>query len=206
MINSADKKSNRWLFLILFITVALTVWTASNNDSSDSEDETDLLAPTAEKNSKKIGSQNTDIDLTPNVPSISDNKLIPWDKLARKQRDFHAPKDLFKPHSWVVIPPAPKVKPAPPPPPVAPPSPFTYFGKLENGPKGTLLFLIANNKVYSAKQGEKIDAFWRYDNDDVNNIYMTYLPLNLPQVLSKSQKASAPLQANVPATLNYEGN
>jgi hypothetical protein len=52
-------------------------------------------------------------------------------------------------------------------------------------------FLIANNKVYSVKKGEKIDAFWRYDNEDANNIYMTYLPLNLPQVLSKNQKASS---------------
>lgn len=206
MMNSADKKSNRWLLLILFITVALTIWTAINNDSSDSEDESDLLAPAKEKDSKKAGKLDNDTYLTLSQTSISDNKLISWDKLTRKQRDFQARKDLFKPHTWVVIPPAPKVKPAPPPPPAAPPSPFTYFGKLENGPKGTLLFLIANNKVYSAKKGEKIDAFWRYDSDDVNNIYMTYLPLNLPQVLSKSQKASAPLQANVPATLNYEGN
>jgi hypothetical protein len=141
MINSTDKKSNRWLFLMLFVTIALTVWMAMNNESSDSEDENDLLASTSEKDSKKISTQDAAIDLTPNATSVSDNKLIPWDKLERKQRDFQTPKDLFKPHSWVVIPPAPKVKPAPPPKPVAPPSPFTYFGKMEDGPKGTLLFL-----------------------------------------------------------------
>lgn len=206
MINTNIKKSNSWLLLILFATVALTIWTAVNNDSSEPDDEIELVELKASQVTKKPNSAELSFNLTSNESLISDNKLIPWDKLARKKRDFQPSKDLFKPHSWVVIPPAPKIKPAPPPKPVAPPSPFTYFGKLEDGPKGTLLFLIANNKVYSAKQGEKIDAFWRYDNDDVNNIYMTYLPLNLPQVLSKNQKASAPLQANVPATLNYEGN
>jgi hypothetical protein len=68
------------------------------------------------------------------------------------------------------------------------------------------LFLIANNKVYSVKKGSNIDPFWRYDSEDANNVYMTYLPLNLPQVLSKNQKMAAPLQANVPADFNYEGN
>lgn len=206
MINTNNKKSNSWLFLILFATVALTVWTAINNESSESENEVELADPTISEARKISKSRELDINLSTNESLVADNKLIPWDKLNRNQSTLQASSDLFKPHSWVVIPPAPKVRPAPPPLPVAPPSPFTYFGKMEGGPKGTLLFLIANNKVYSAKQGEKIDAFWRYDNDDVNNIYMTYLPLNLPQVLSKSQKASAPLQANVPASLNYEGN
>ena len=142
------------------------------------------------------------IKLQTNELTATDSKFIPWDKLKRDTGNLSAPKDLFSAHSWVIIPPAPKIKQGPPPPPVAPPSPFTYFGKMEDGPKGTLLFLIANNKVYSVKKGEKIDAFWRFDSEDASNIYLTYLPMNLPQVLSKNQRISAPLEATGPAETN----
>jgi len=204
MINTNGKKSNIWLWVLLIVTALLTIWTAINNESENTDNSIELAAPaTSTKNSQSsTESSESEVNKTLN-PATS---LINWDKLKRDGIVTSASKDIFKPHSWVIIPPAPKVKPVPPPPPVAPPSPFTFFGKLEDGPKGTLLFLIANNKVYSVKKGSNIDPFWRYDSEDANNVYMTYLPLNLPQVLSKNQKMAAPLQANVPADFNYEGN
>ena len=204
MINTNGKKSNIWLWVLLIVTALLTAWTAINSESENTDNSIELAAPaTSAKNSQSsTESSESEANKTLN-PATS---LINWDKLKRDGIVTSASKDIFKPHSWVIIPPAPKVKPVPPPPPVAPPSPFTFFGKLEDGPKGTLLFLIANNKVYSVKKGSNIDPFWRYDSEDANNVYMTYLPLNLPQVLSKNQKTAAPLQANVPADFNYEGN
>lgn len=202
MIITSNKKSNRWLWLLLIATISITLWTAANKDSDD-DNSIELAEPVAFKGTKNIQSQSGDDKLESNELLVSSTNFIPWDKLKRDNINASISKDIFSPHSWVIIPPAPKVKPTPPPPPVAPPSPFNYFGKMEDGPKGTLLFLIANNKVYSVKKGEKIDAFWSYDSDDANNVYMTYLPLNLPQVLSKNQKISAQVQANVPAEINY---
>jgi hypothetical protein len=201
--NNSAKKSNHWLWALLLATIALTTWTAINSGTQESDDAIELTSLSKTKSTKNnIENRASTIKLQSNESIVSDSKLIPWDKLKRDTVNTSTSKDLFSVHSWVIIPPAPKIKPSPPPPPVAPPSPFTYFGKMEDGPKGTLLFLIANNKVYSVKKGEKIDAFWRFDSEDANNIQLTYLPLNLPQVLSKNQKTSAPLEANKPAELH----
>jgi hypothetical protein len=202
MVDITTKKSSTWLWALLLATVLLTTWTAMNNHSDETENQIELVKPTTSEGIKNLQNTATSIKLAPNESLITEAKLIPWDKLKRTEMRTSDAKDLFSPHSWVVIPPAPKIKLSPPPPPVAPPSPFTYFGKMEDGPKGTLLFLIANNKVYSVKKGDKIDAFWRFDSEDANNIYMTYLPLNLPQVLSKNQKTSKPLEANSTAEIN----
>ena len=202
MVAINTKKSSHWLWALLLLTALLTTWTAINNDSDETDNPIELAKPNTSEGIKNLKNRASSIKLTPNESLIADAKLIPWDKLNRTEMGVIASKDLFSPHSWVIIPPAPKIKPSPPPPPVAPPSPFTYFGKMEDGPKGTLLFLIANNKVYSVRKGEKIDAFWRLDSEDTNNIQLTYLPLNLPQVLSKNQKTSAPLEANKPAEIN----
>jgi hypothetical protein len=204
MINTSRKKSNLWLWVLLIATALLTIWTAINSETDNTDNSIELAAP--ETKTKKIQLSTESSKQEANETLNPTTSIINWDKLERNGIITSSTKDLFRPHSWVIIPPAPKIKPAPPPPPVAPPSPFTYFGKIEEGPKGTLLFLIANNKVYSVKKGEKIDSFWRYDSEDANNVYMTYLPLNLRQVLSKNQKTAAPLQENVPADFNYEGN
>ncbi len=204
MINTNGKKSNLWLWVLLIVTALLTAWTAINSESDDTDNSIELAAPATSTKNSQSSTESSESEVNEKLNPAAN--LINWDKLKRDGIVTSSSKDIFKPHSWEIIPPAPKVKPAPPPPPIAPPSPFTFFGKMEDGPKGTLLFLIANNKVYSVKKGSNIDPFWRYDSEDANNVYMTYLPLNLPQVLSKNQKTAAPLQANVPADFNYEGN
>jgi hypothetical protein len=206
LINNNAKKSSYWLWLVLLATIALTAWTAINSNTQDTDNTAELVSlrkpeSATEYTKNNIDNRASSIKLQSNESIVTDSKLIPWDKLKRDIVNT-TPKDLFSAHSWVIIPPAPKIKLEPPPPPAAPPSPFTYFGKMEDGPKGTLVFLIANNKVYSVRKGEKIDAFWRFDSEDANNIRLTYLPLNLPQVLSKNQKTSAPLEANKPAEIN----
>jgi hypothetical protein len=204
VINTTSKKYNSWLWLLLIATAILTAWTAINSESDITDNSIELVEPISGEIKQKARENSIKLE-TEETLKPAEN-LINWDRLKREENRTSTKIDIFRPHSWVIIPPAPKVKPAPPPPPVAPPSPFTYFGKMEDGPKGTLLFLIANNKVYSVKKGSNIDPFWRFDSEDANNIYMTYLPLNLPQVLSKNQKAAGPAQVNVPTELNYEGN
>jgi hypothetical protein len=61
-------------------------------------------------------------------------------------------------------------------------------GKLENSPKGTQVFLMENNKLFSVLMGEKINAQWRLDSEDASSIRLTFIPLELKQVLSKSAK------------------
>ena len=96
--------------------------------------------------------------------------------------------DLFMGHVWYIPPPPPKpvVVKIEPPPPAAPPLPFSYIGKLENGPQGTQIFLSANDKVLSAWVGKNVDSVWRLDKEDANALTFTYLPLGLVKVLSKA--------------------
>jgi hypothetical protein len=192
--NAGSKSSNKLLMLVLLITVIATAWTALEEDDAI-DDVTDELvvtktsrasiAMTVRKNQQQAPT------LTVNVLSNS-GKLIPWQSLKREPLS-DKPYDLFKVHSWVVIPPVKKMKPQPAPAPVAPPAPFTYMGKLEDSPKGTLVFLMANGKLYSVAKGEKINQQWRFEAEDANALRLTYLPLNLVQTLSKSAKPAVSL-------------
>ena len=180
------KKPNYWLWIILFIAVALTIWTALNDKS---ESENDLLESKYVHNQNLISARKTSTDRkTVLLTTQKDNVVIPWDSLNRKAL-LDKSNNLFNVHSWEneVAPAKRYSKPLPPPPPVAPPAPFTYMGKMEDGPKGTLIFLLSNNKVYSVSKGEKINAFWQLDDETETSLKMTYLPLNLPQIIYKNK-------------------
>ena len=140
-LNNNAKKSSHWLWVVLLATIALTTWTAINSGTQERDDAIEL-APLSKTESKNIEDRASSIKLQSNELIVTESTLIPWEKLKRDIVNTSTSKDLFSVHSWVIIPPAPKIKPSPPPPPVAPPSPFTYFGKMEDGPKGTLLFLM----------------------------------------------------------------
>lgn len=194
--NKNNAKSSNWLFGLLFITVLLTAWTAFYDGDLDEND----LAMTKEKMTapnvpvrhekasfRKIVNRTTDkvLELTSNN---TDDLVIPWDKLSRHPLN-HAVYNAFNTHSWVVVvPPKKKQKALPPPPPTAPPAPFSFMGKLEDSPKGSQIFLMVDNRLYSVLIGEKINEDWRLDAEDVNALHFTYLPLNLPQIVSKSAK------------------
>lgn len=212
-VNTADDKqnqSNKRLFVMLLIVVILTVWSLLKGD--EDADMIELASPVVvpAKSSSKSSSnstgpatqENTYKNLTQQIKTLqntqssgvfqqpvsnSDN-TIAWQKLQREPL-LSQPHNVFKVHSWLVVPKPVKTKPVPPPPPVAPPAPFTYMGKLENSPQGTQIFLLRNGHLYTVIKGQKIDAQWRLDGDEMNNIQLTYLPLNLPQVLSKTAKS-----------------
>jgi hypothetical protein len=195
--NPKTKPINSGLIILMVLTIGVTIWTATH-DYSTSDDDSIQLASNVVTHRQQV-SQNDSINLEQSQIGNSDkviakNRLIPWDKLKRNSQQIK-PNDLFKVHSWIVVPPVKKVKPAPPPPPVAPPAPFVYMGKLEDTPKGTLIFLLANNMLFSVVKGDKINPLWRLDGEDMNSIHLTYIPLGLTQLLSKSARgmiASAP--------------
>jgi len=192
--NNSPSATNKWLYILLFITLIATAWTALHDDSQNEDAAIDLVASKSTRDIQEPKDQiQANVNLNQNLSSkkseitTNTSNLIPWQKLKReplKNKTY----DVFKVHSWVVVPPVKKIKPQPPPPPVAPPAPFNYLGKLENSPNGTLIFLLANNKLFSAILGEKIDQQWRLDSEDANNLRLTYLPLGLPQIISKSAK------------------
>lgn len=188
--NATTKSSNKLLMLVLLMTVAVTVWTALQEDEV-----VDDLAVSKPSRLPQVVSEKHDATVNVNQQQLATGagasqthaQLIPWQRLKREPLS-PKPHDLFKVHSWVVIPPVKKVKPLPPPPPVAPPAPFTYVGKLEDSPTGTQVFLMSNGKLYSVVKGEKINQQWRLESEDANTLRLNYLPLNLVQTLSKSAR------------------
>ncbi len=189
-INKTKQKTDpKRLAAMLLVAFVLTIWVLLKDDAEDSDAielvETKQARQPAPANNRAYKITQT---LPINRAELIENGVIPWQKLQRQPLDAKVD-NVFKVHSWLVVPKVVKVKAPPPPPPVAPPAPFTYMGKLEDSPKGTQLFLMRGGKLYTAIKGQKIDAQWRLDGEESDTINLTYLPLNLPQVLSKSAKS-----------------
>lgn len=197
------KPSNKWLMLLLLIAIILTVWTALKSDNASEVDTIELSEQTKttlgankqnsnKKNeiNEKNGSQNEFLALTKPMATNTSHNLIPWKKLKREQSN-NQPVNLFEVHSWLEVPQIKKTRPLPVPPPVAPAVPFSYMGKLEDTPKGTQVFLMTNGRLFSVLEGEKIDQHWRLDAENADSLHLTYLPLNLPKILSKSVTANS---------------
>jgi hypothetical protein len=196
-ISSIDTvSSSKWLWVALVLTIIATVWSAMQGDKADDTASADLLNDKNSSDAPHVIVRSSSADQinqsykAEQIASLGNSGLISWQKLKREPIQ-HQAYDLFKVHSWVVVPPVKKVKPVPPPPPVAPPAPFEYLGKYGDSTKGALIFLMANNKLYSVTVGEKIDSQWRLDAEDAGALHLTFLPLNLPQILSKSAKLAA---------------
>lgn len=177
----AINRRNMVLGLALAVTLALVVWVDSQEKEQDSGVELARADRTAPRSVAPANMVATD---TP--PSALD-----WQLLAGRKSDAEKPgSDLFKSHRWYVPPPPKPAGPPPPPPkPVAPPVPFAYLGKMEDTPQGTMMILSFNNKVYTAAIGETLDKTWRLDGEDANSVRFTYVPLGLPQQLSKTARA-----------------
>lgn len=195
---NTTNKHNAWVWLALIATVVLTVWTSTQPESDNAADD---LVSTITKPVQSTNNQTRNIANNTSVIASTEtaNQPSTW-QVRNREMLVEKPTDLFPVHSWSVIVPVAKAKPMPPPPPVAPPTPFTYMGKMEDGPKGTLIFLMANNKVYSVSKGENVDAFWRLDGEDANQLMFTFLPLNLPQTLSKTQPLISPVLPSTAAS------
>jgi hypothetical protein len=72
---------------------------------------------------------------------------------------------------------------APPLPPVAPPVPYTFIGRLSEADR-TTVFLAAGDRNLVVKPGDVIDNNYRVDAVTDDAVSLTYLPLNVKQILS----------------------
>ena len=207
--NTGKAPVNKWLLILLLIAIILTLWAAFISDEINEDDSIVV----AERKPALAGKPNNDADIKTRKQSNNDNNLsankgiksnsdlIPWQLLNREPLDNNEKLgtktiNIFKVHSWLEVPRATRPAPVqivPPIKPVAPVAPFTYMGQMLDTPKGTQVFLISNNVLVSVVEGEKINQLWRFDKQDENSLRLTYLPLNLPQVLFKSAPAADPL-------------
>jgi hypothetical protein len=193
---------NKWLQLALLVTAALTFWAFLQGDEPEAEAEAGVVE-LADKRSTTV-TRDTNINTKQQLTVDAQKGVIAWEKLKRTPLQGRVD-NPFRVHSWLIVPPVKKIKPAPPLIPTVPPAPFTYMGKYEESPANTQIFLLANGKLYSTTQGKNIDGQWRLDGEDANNLQLTYLPLNLPQVLSKTARplpseiapAASPVAAEV---------
>jgi len=180
-------RTSKYLYALLIIVLALTFWTAFK----DAPVGDDLMLPAQSNRGNKLsiskGNQLQKIE--PVLLWQGRTQLLPNAKAI----------DLFQTHSWEINMPKQKESLAPTPQPVAPPAPFSYIGKIEDTPKGSLMLMMANNQLFTTVEGEKINAQWRLDAENATALMLTYLPLNLPQVLSKNARPM-PNQAASAAT------
>jgi hypothetical protein len=195
MANSAQK-SNPMIWVALLLTIALVLWVNIQSDDASQTDIVDLVnqkpikaKPLNQAENRQKKTVDAEDRRMNTKPTATVKGIIDWDQLDRSTQSEKSA-GLFKPHSWVVEPPKAKEVKLPPPPPTAPPVPFTYMGRLDNGPQGNLIYLASNDKSYSVLIGQKVNGFWQLEREDSNNLYFTYLPLNLPQVLSKNQTSA----------------
>jgi hypothetical protein len=88
-------------------------------------------------------------------------------------------KDMFVAKSWYVPPPVSRVVA----PPSAPPLPYVYVGKmLEEGSNSTV-FLEKQNRVFLVREGDVIDSNYRVDAINAPVMTLTYLPLDIKQIV-----------------------
>jgi len=112
--------------------------------------------------------------------------------LAQLRRPAAAdPANAFESKSWYVPPPPPPpppppAPPAPPPAPKAPPLPFTYLGQYQDSDKPVIL-LVKQDRIYTVKAGDVIEGTYRVDGIVGATLGLTYLPLNIKQILNIGQ-------------------
>lgn len=91
--------------------------------------------------------------------------------------------NLFPRQSWKPPPPKPPpVVALPPPPPSPPPLPFRFMGRWVE-PGGMVVFLTQGETVLLARKGDTLAGSWRVDEITQGQMNMTYLPLNMQQIL-----------------------
>lgn len=182
-------KHNVWLWVALISAIGLTVWTAIQ-----SEDVAESVELTTPRQPQQVITTTKQVATYVQPKSVVKDmgELTAQDGWRVMYRDTPATRhtNLFATHSWEVIASVANVKLAPPPEPTAPLTPFIYMGKMEDGPNGTQVFLMANNKVYAVIKGQAVDAMWRFDGEEAQQLLFTYLPLNLPQTLLKTTKVN----------------
>jgi hypothetical protein len=202
-------QDNYTLWLLLAVTLGLTLWMALQEDVKTEEvvlNETKLNDQTTSKNNRQRRSDTAkpSMDSAQNASETVASKLQTnaW-QLNLRVQSGQPKQNLFVAHSWAPPPPKLVLKSEPPPSPVAPEAPFFYMGKLEEEDGSKQFFMLAQQKLFHVRLGEKINTEWRLDGESDQFLQLTYLPLGLSQTLSKLKKQVSPaLGLDTVATAN----
>lgn len=183
MPSTSAGKTRPWLLVLgLLLTLALVF-------SMEDEEDDELLTASHSVRTRSVVATKA----VTGAAAEASQHYLDWGLLQGRHVDAAAQRvhaDLFKPQRWYV-PPVKTAAELAPPPPVAPQPGFAYIGKLEDGPQGTVILLASASQVYSIAVGDNVDRSWRLDKEDEQNLYLTYLPLNLPKTLLKKSKLAA---------------
>lgn len=194
----ARSGNGKILGIALLVTLGLVWWVGQAEDG----EEVILSARSTTGSPRPVSS--TSGAVSPRNAPMAAASGLPWELLqARTAHSGQSMADLFKSHAWYVPPPR-RAEALPPPRPAAPPVPFSYVGKLEDGPNGTMLMLVAANKLHTVAIGDVLDGQWRLDAESAESLRLTYLPLGLSQTLQKSSKAAG-VQPNNPSNIQHQG-
>ena len=99
-------------------------------------------------------------------------------------RDVQVPHaNLFARHSWYRPPPPPPVREIVPAAPTAPPFPYSYLGQYARGADKPVYILQRDDNVFDVQIGQVLDGVWHVDEVAQGRMQLTYVPLQLKQVL-----------------------
>ncbi len=195
---AASHGNGKILGVALAVTLGLVWW------AGQVEDEDEIIpAVRPGKAVSRVVTRPSDRTSLPSDP-LPAALGMPWERLLSRTAKSRQPEvDLFKAHAWFE--PSPKrMEALPPPKPAAPPVPFGYVGKLEDGPNGTMLMLVAGNTLHTVAIGDVMDGQWRLDAETADSLRLTYLPLGLSHTIPKSSRAGSG-QVNHPSNTPNQG-
>lgn len=174
------KIADHWVWYALLATLIACAYVA-NEDASEQEG---IVQPSKVISQKNRHQKNT-LGLRHDAATNAD-----FAKGGRRELNTQHQKNLFKvlksvepakPQPTVNLAQVPKQEEF-----VVPPIPYEYVGKMDDPSKGTVIYLVANDKLYTVVKGEKVDAFWRFDEEFILSLQFTYLPKNMTKVLLKN--------------------
>lgn len=178
---SLEKISKNWVWIALAVTVLTSFYVSHLEDESAPA----VVMPTNEiSQTRKQASVMQQTAIT----NMSTQHLIVRDRVLKQGHANNLFRAFKNPASVVKIAPPSQQKTLNDEEFVVPPVPFRYVGKMDDSPKGSIVYLTANDKLYTVAKGEKVDAFWRFDEEFLLSLQFTYLPKNKPQVLIKNQE------------------
>lgn len=155
----------RWLLLVLIVVLLAAFWPRE----PDGEPEVVTVAERPSRQSVTDASESTRTQAAIREPGASLGAMTA---------------DLFPAQTW--RPPPPKPKPVVQPPPAPPSLPFRYLGRWVEG-KDVVVFLSHGEWVLLTRKGDTLAGTWRVDDITQEQMKLTYLPLNMQQILRIAQ-------------------
>jgi hypothetical protein len=157
-------KQRRW---ILGVALALTLTAVA---LMEGKDESGVAVVQADSAKTRHTQQKTGAEVD-QVGNVTMAKLT-------RQRLPENEKDMFAGKSWFVAPPVPKAQQ-----PSAPQMPFVYMGKLAEAGEKVVILLTKQNRSYEVREGDVLDNIYRVDEVRPPVMTLTYLPLNIKQII-----------------------